>query len=74
MKKLINYSKVVEVLRKSGGKMMLQVLYDDLRRHEPRATVQELLQALMKLEIHGKVRVSSLDEERKVVELVESAS
>jgi len=34
----------------------------------------QLLQILMKLEIHGKVRVSSLDEERKVVELLEQAS
>jgi hypothetical protein len=36
--------------------------------------MSQLLQILMKLEIHGKVRVSSLDEERKVVELLEQAS
>lgn len=53
---------------------MLQTLYDEVRRNEPKSTIQDLLQSLMKLEIHGKVRVSSLDEERKVVELVEKLS
>ncbi|MEM0384784.1 MAG: hypothetical protein QXS57_04355 [Candidatus Caldarchaeum sp.] len=74
MKQLISYARVLEVLRKAGGKVMLQSLYDDLKRQEPRTSLQEILQALMKLEIHGKVRVSSLDEERKVVELVENVS
>ncbi|MEM1987562.1 MAG: hypothetical protein QXS50_00245 [Candidatus Caldarchaeum sp.] len=71
---MISYARVLEVLRKAGGKVMLQSLYDDLKRQEPRTSLQEILQALMKLEIHGKVRVSSLDEERKVVELVENVS
>ncbi|MEM2115252.1 MAG: hypothetical protein QXS12_07355 [Candidatus Caldarchaeum sp.] len=74
MKRLISHARVLEVLRKAGGKVMLQSLYDDLKRQEPRTSLQEILQALMKLEIHGKVRVSSLDEERKVVELVENVS
>ncbi len=70
----MNYSKVIEVLRRLGGKTMLQNLYDELRRLEPKSAFQDLLQVLMKLEIHGKVRVSSLDEERKVVELMENTS
>ncbi|MEM2095368.1 MAG: hypothetical protein QXX19_03070 [Candidatus Caldarchaeum sp.] len=74
MKRLISHARVLEVLRKAGGKVMLQSLYDDLKRQEPKASLQEVLHALMKLEIHGKVRVSSLDEERKVVELVENVS
>jgi len=65
---------VLELLRKMGGKAMLQSLYDEIRRSDPKPTLQDLLQTLMKLEIHGKVRVSSLDEERKVVELVENVS
>ncbi|MEM1942488.1 MAG: hypothetical protein QXO30_01245 [Candidatus Caldarchaeum sp.] len=74
MKRLISHARILEVLRKAGGKAMLQSLYDDLKRQEPKTSLQEVLQALMKLEIHGKVRVSSLDEERKVVELVENVS
>ncbi|MEM2237708.1 MAG: hypothetical protein QXR26_05970 [Candidatus Caldarchaeum sp.] len=71
---MAGHSKILELLRKMGGKAMLQTLYDEVRRNEPKSTIQDLLQSLMKLEIHGKVRVSSLDEERKVVELVEKLS
>ncbi|MEM4281881.1 MAG: hypothetical protein QW470_03450 [Candidatus Caldarchaeum sp.] len=71
---MAGHSKILELLRKMGGKAMLQTLYDEIRRNEPKSTLQDLLQSLMKLEIHGKVRVSSLDEERKVVELVENPS
>jgi len=74
LKALATHSKVLELLRKMGGKAMLQSLYDEIRRSDPKPTLQDLLQTLMKLEIHGKVRVSSLDEERKVVELVENVS
>ncbi len=69
-----SYLQVLEVIKKLDGKALLQNLYDEYRRHDPKITLPELLQILMKLEIHGKVRVSSLDEERKVVELVEQAS
>ncbi len=68
------YIQVLEVLRKLDGKALLQNLYDEYRRDDPKITMSQLLQTLMKLEIHGKVRVSSLDEERKVVELLEQAS
>jgi Fe2+ or Zn2+ uptake regulation protein len=68
------YIQVLEVLRKLDGKALLQNLYDEYRRRDPKITMSQLLQILMKLEIHGKVRVSSLDEERKVVELLEQAS
>jgi len=71
---LKSYLQVLEVIKKLDGKALLQNLYDEYRRHDPKITLPELLQILMKLEIHGKVRVSSLDEERKVVELVEQAS
>lgn len=57
-----------------GGKAMLQTLYDEAKRHQPKLSMQELLQVLMKLEIHGKIRVSTLDEERKVVELLAEES
>ncbi|MEM3096062.1 MAG: hypothetical protein QW756_00270 [Nitrososphaerota archaeon] len=65
------YYSILTVLRKSGGKAMLQNLLDELHRTGVDISKGELNQALMKLEIHGKVRVTSLDEVRKVVELVD---
>lgn len=65
---------VLEVLRKMGGKAMLQTLHDEVKRHQPKMSMQDLLEVLMKLEIHGKVRVSTLDEERKVVEILTEES
>ncbi|MDJ0272354.1 MAG: hypothetical protein QW318_07800 [Candidatus Caldarchaeum sp.] len=68
------YVEVLETLRRMGGKAMLQNLLDEMKRHQSRLSTMELLQMLMKLEIHGKVRVSTLDEERKVVELLPEES
>ncbi|MDJ0271510.1 MAG: hypothetical protein NYU39_02885 [Aigarchaeota archaeon] len=68
------YVEVLETLRRMGGKSMLQNLLDEMKRHQSRLSTMELLQMLMKLEIHGKVRVSTLDEERKVVELLPEES
>jgi hypothetical protein len=60
----------LDVLRRLGGKAMWQNLLDELHRAGVEVTKGELNQALLKLEIHGRVRVTSLDEVRKVVELV----
>ncbi|MEM0348614.1 MAG: hypothetical protein QXD24_00320 [Candidatus Caldarchaeum sp.] len=68
------YVEVLETLRRMGGKAMLQNLLDEMKRHQSKLSTMELLQMLMKLEIHGKVRVSTLDEERKVVELLAEES
>ncbi|MEM4458673.1 MAG: hypothetical protein QXN23_07650 [Candidatus Caldarchaeum sp.] len=68
------YVEVLETLRRMGGKAMLQNLLDEMKRHQSKLSTMELLQMLMKLEIHGKVRVSTLDEERKVVELLPEES
>ncbi|MCS6783907.1 MAG: hypothetical protein RMI43_04955 [Candidatus Caldarchaeum sp.] len=68
------HAEVLDLLRKLGGKAMLNTLYDEMKRHRPKSSLQDLLQILMKLEIHGKVRVSTLDEERKVVELLTEES
>jgi hypothetical protein len=67
---LSTYYSILDVLRRLGGKAMWQNLLDELHRAGVEVTKGELNQALLKLEIHGRVRVTSLDEVRKVVELV----
>jgi len=64
------YSRIVEALEKLGGKAMESVLLDELRKRGFDITMPELRQMLMKLEIRDKVRVLSLDEERRIVELL----
>lgn len=64
------YSRVVEVLERMGGKALESNLLEELKKRDINLTPTELRQLLMKLEIHDKVRVLSLDEERKLVELV----
>jgi len=64
------YSRIVEALEKLGGKAMESVLLDELRKRGFDIAMPELRQMLMKLEIRDKVRVLSLDEERRIVELL----
>jgi len=64
------YSRIVEALEKLGGKAMESVLLEELRKRGFDITMPELRQMLMKLEIRDKVRVLSLDEERRIVELL----
>ena len=64
------HSHVIQALEKLGGKSLEQNLLDELRKRGVDISVEELRGVLMKLEIHGMVRVLSLDAERKVVELI----
>ncbi len=65
------YSRIIETLERMGGKALEQNLLDELRKkRDVELSLPELRSILMKLEIHDKVRVLSLDEERKIVELV----
>jgi len=64
------YPRIIEVLEKLGGKTMESNLLEELRKRGFDITLPELRQMLMKLEIRDKVRVLSLDEERRVVELL----
>jgi len=64
------YSRIVEVLDKLGGKSLESSLLEELRKRGIDLTPPELRYMLMKLEIRDKVRVLSLDSERKVVELI----
>jgi len=68
------YPRIVEVLEKLGGKAMESNLLEELRKRGFDVTLPELRQMLMKLEIRDKVRVLSLDEERRVVELIAKRS
>lgn len=64
------YSRIIEVLEKLGGKAMESNLLEELRKRGFDVDLPELRNMLMKLEIRDKVRVLSLDEERRVVELL----
>ena len=68
------YPRIIEVLEKLGGKAMESNLLEELRKRGFDVTLPELRQMLMKLEIRDKVRVLSLDEERRVVELIAKRS
>ena len=64
------YPRIIEILEKVGGKSLETDLLDELRKRGMDLTLPELRHMLMKLEIRDKIRVLSLDRERKVVELV----
>ncbi len=69
------YSRIIETLERMGGKALEQNLLEELKKkRDVELSLPELRHILMKLEIHDKVRVLSLDEERKVVELVKRRS
>ena len=64
------YSRIIEVLEKLGGKAMESSLLEELRKRGFDIDSPKLRNMLMKLEIRDKVRVLSLDEERRVIELL----
>jgi Fe2+ or Zn2+ uptake regulation protein len=64
------YSKVLEVLQRMGGKALEENLLEELKKRGIEVTQSDLRSVLMKLEIHDKVRVLSLDEEKKLIELI----
>lgn len=61
---------ILETLQKIGGKALEQNLLDEIKLRGYEISSSELRQALMKLEIHEKVRVISLDSQRRLVELL----
>ncbi len=63
-------SRVLEILQRSGGKALEENILEELRKRGIEVTLSSLRSVLMKLEIHDKIRVISLDEERKLVELI----
>ncbi|MEN2974038.1 MAG: hypothetical protein ABDH32_00470 [Candidatus Caldarchaeales archaeon] len=65
------YARVMEILQKMGGKALEENLLEELRKKGIDITLTNLRSILMKLEIHDKIRVFSLDEERKLIELIQ---
>jgi len=53
-----------------GGKALEENLLEELKKRGIDVTQSGLRSVLMKLEIHDKVRVLSLDEEKKLIELI----
>jgi len=53
-----------------GGKALEENLLEELKKRGIDVTPSDLRSVLMKLEIHDKVRVLSLDEEKKLIELI----
>lgn len=64
------YTRIFEILQKSGGKIMEENLLEELKKRGVEITQSNLRSILMKLEIHDKIRVISLDEDRKLIELI----
>lgn len=67
------FSDLLDTIEKSGGRVMESELLEKLRNRNIDITGHELKKLLMKLEIHDKIRVLSLDAERRVVELKREA-
>ena len=65
------YLAILEALRRNKGKLIESNLVDALRSKGFSFTTSDLHKALLKLEFTGKIRVFSLDEERKIIELIE---
>ncbi|MCF8885493.1 MAG: hypothetical protein QXK95_04080 [Nitrososphaerota archaeon] len=64
------YTRIFEILQRSGGKIMEENLLEELKKRGVEITQSNLRSILMKLEIHDKIRVISLDEDRKLIELI----
>ncbi|GBC70703.1 hypothetical protein HRbin02_00471 [Candidatus Calditenuaceae archaeon HR02] len=62
---------VVEVLRRNNRKMMESALLEALNTRGRVTSAKELREALIVLEVRGLVRVHSLDEERRLIVLLE---
>jgi repressor of nif and glnA expression len=62
---------VVEVLRRNNKKMMESALLEALNTRGRVTSAKELREALIVLEVRGLVRVHSLDEERRLIILLE---
>ncbi|MEM0381666.1 MAG: hypothetical protein QXZ00_06250 [Nitrososphaerota archaeon] len=62
---------VVEILRRNNNKMMESALLEALNTRGRVTSAKELRDALIVLEVRGVVRIHSLDEERRLIMLLE---
>jgi len=67
----MDFNRLIEILRKNNNRMLESALLDALNTRDRSVSARELREALLVLEVRGLVRVHSLDEERRLVMLVE---
>ncbi|MEM1534103.1 MAG: hypothetical protein QW059_03725 [Nitrososphaerota archaeon] len=68
---IMDLQDVVEILRRNNNKMMESALLEALNTRGRVTSAKELRDALIVLEVRGVVRIHSLDEERRLIMLLE---
>ncbi len=63
---------VLDTIRRNNGKILENALIDALKNRGLSINQREVRRVLLKLEVTGYIRVTSLDEERKIIELINS--
>lgn len=62
---------VLELSGKVGGKTLESNLIEELKNRGIEVTANEMNAALIKLEINGKIRVTKLGKDQRMIEVVE---
>ena len=61
---------IYETINKMGGKVLTSTLLEELKRKGLEITLKDIYATLLKLEINGKIRVTSLDKDKKMIEVI----
>ncbi len=61
---------IYETINKMGGKVLTSTLLEELKRKGLEITLKDIYAILLKLEINGKIRVTSLDKDKKMIEVI----
>lgn len=61
---------VYETINRMGGKVLASILLEELKRKGLEITLKDLYEILIKLEINGKIRVTSLNKDKKMIEII----
>ncbi|MDH5361780.1 MAG: hypothetical protein OEY99_01200 [Aigarchaeota archaeon] len=62
---------VLELSGKAGGKTLESNLIEELKNRGIQVNADEMNAALIKLEINGKIRVTKLGKDQRIIEVVE---
>ena len=65
---------VLELSGKTGGKTLESNLIEELKNRGIQVNADEMNAALIKLEINGKIRVTKLGKDQRMIEVVESTT
>lgn len=68
------YIMVLELSGKVGGKTLESNLIEELKNRGIEVTAKEMNAALIRLEINGKIRVTKLGKDQRMIELVEATA